>query len=271
MDKLLADSGRLLLLGNEAIARGLIEAGVGLAATYPGTPSSEVGGILEDIASQAGMYFEYSTNEKVAMEVAGAAAASGVRSFAFMKHVGLNVASDAFMTLSYTGVRAGMVIMSADDPSCHSSQNEQDNRFYAKLGLFPMVEPSTPTEARDMLVEAFRISELLGTPVLFRTTTRVNHARGVVDLNKAPAPLRKGKFEKDPQRFVTVPAHARLGRIEQLKRMERALKLSEGSPLNFIVGSSRVGVITSGVTYTYAREWLEDCGDPQAGLHQSSA
>jgi indolepyruvate ferredoxin oxidoreductase, alpha subunit len=258
LDKLLADSGRLLLLGNEAIARGLIEARVGLATTYPGTPSSEVGGILEDIASQAGMYFEYSTNEKVAMEVGGAAAASGVRSFVFMKHVGLNVASDAFMTLSYTGVRAGMVIMSADDPSCHSSQNEQDNRFYAKLGLFPMVEPSTPAEARDMLVEAFRISEALGTPVLFRTTTRVNHARGAVDLHNALVPVRKGRFEKDPQRFVTVPAHARLGRIEQLKRMDQALKESEASPLNFVVGSSRVGVITSGVTYTYAREWLED-------------
>ena len=187
MDRLLADSGRLLLLGNEAIARGLIEAGVGVAATYPGTPSSEVGGVLEDIASQAGMYFEYSTNEKVAVEVAGAAAASGVRSFAFMKHVGLNVASDALMTLAYTGVRAGMVVMTADDPSCHSSQNEQDNRYYAKLGLLPMLEPSTPAEAKDMVVEGFRISELLGTPVLLRTTTRVNHARGAVGLSKARA------------------------------------------------------------------------------------
>ena len=258
MDKLLGNGGRLLLLGNEAIARGLIEAGVGFASTYPGTPSSEVGGILEDIAADAGMYFEYSVNEKVALEVAGAAAASGVRSFAFMKHVGLNVASDPFMTLSYTGVRAGMVIMSADDPSCHSSQNEQDNRYYAKLGLYPLVEPSTPAEARDMLVEAYRISELLGAPVLFRTTTRVNHARGAVDLHPAPKPVAKGRFDKDPQRFVTVPANARLGRLEQLKRMEKALKLSEASQLNYVVGSSRTGVITSGVTYTYAREWLED-------------
>jgi indolepyruvate ferredoxin oxidoreductase alpha subunit len=258
LDKLLAESGRLLLLGNEAIARGLIEAGVGLAATYPGTPSSEVGGILEDIASAAGMYFEYSTNEKVAVEVAGAAAASGVRSFAFMKHVGLNVASDAFMTLSYTGVRAGMVVMSADDPSCHSSQSEQDNRFYAKLGLVPMLEPSTPAEARQMVLEGFRISEQLGTPVLLRTTTRVNHARGVVEMMKGKAPVRKGQFDKDPQHFVTVPANARVDRIEQLKRMERALKMSEASTLNFVVGSSVVGVITSGVTYTYAREWLDD-------------
>lgn len=258
MDRLLGNGGRLLLLGNEAIARGLIEAGVGFASTYPGTPSSEVGGILENIASDAGMYFEYSVNEKVAVEVAGAAAASGVRSFVFMKHVGLNVASDAFMTLSYTGVRAGMVVMTADDPSCHSSQNEQDNRYYAKLGLYPMMEPSTPAEARDMLVEAYRVSEIIGAPVLFRTTTRVNHARGAVELRPAARPVRKGRFDKDPQKFVTVPANARLMRLEQLKRMEKALRLSEASQLNFIVGCSRIGVITSGVTYTYAREWLED-------------
>ena len=258
MERLLANSGRLLLLGNEAIARGLIEAGVGVAATYPGTPSSEIGGVLEKIAAPAGMYFEYSVNEKVAVEVAGAAAVSGVRSFAFMKHVGLNVASDAFMTLSYTGVRAGMVIMTADDPSCHSSQNEQDNRYYAKLGLYPMLEPSTPAEAKDMVVESFRLSELLKAPVLLRTTTRVNHARGAVDLKKASPPMREGHFDKDPQRFVPVPANARLGRMEQLKRMERATKMSEGSSLNFVVGSSRTGVVTSGVTYTYAREWLKD-------------
>lgn len=258
MDKLLADSGRLLLLGNEAITRGLIEAGVGLAATYPGTPSSEVGNLLEDLAPQAGMYFEFSVNEKVAVEVAGAAAVSGVRSFAFMKHVGVNVASDALLALATTGVRAGMVVMSADDPSCHSSQSEQDNRYYAKLGLLPMLEPSTPAEARDMVLEAYRLSELLSVPVLLRTTTRVNHARGAVDLHRALKPQAKGHFDKDPQRFVTVPANARRLRLEQLKRTERALKLSEASTLNYVLGSSRIGVITSGVAYTYAREWLED-------------
>ena len=259
MDRLLADSGRLLLLGNEAIARGLFEAGVGLAATYPGTPSSEVGKVLEDLAAPAGMYFEYSVNEKVALEVAGAAAISGVRSFVFMKHVGMNVASDALMTLACTGVRAGMVVMTADDPSCHSSQSEQDNRYYAKLGLLPMLEPSSPAEARDMVLEGYRLSELLSVPVILRTTTRVNHARGPVDLRKAPKPVAKGVFEKDPQRFVTVPANARTLRIEQLKRMEHALKLSESSTLNYILGTnSRVGVIASGVAFTYAREWLKD-------------
>ncbi len=258
MERLLENSGRQLLLGNEAIVRGLIEAGVGLAATYPGTPSSEVGLVLEDIAKEAGLYFEYSTNEKVSVEVAGAAAVSGVRSFAFMKHVGLNVASDAFMTLSYTGVRGGMVVMSADDPSCHSSQDEQDNRYYSKLALVPMLEPSTPSEAKDMIIEAYRLSEVIGCPILFRTTTRVNHARGAVELGKRVPPSIKGRFERDPKRFVPIPAHARLGRLEQLKRMEKAQRLSEASPLNFTTGSGRTGVITSGVSYTYVREWVRD-------------
>ncbi|MFP4197926.1 MAG: indolepyruvate ferredoxin oxidoreductase subunit alpha, partial [Methanomassiliicoccales archaeon] len=255
---MLSNTGKLLLLGNEAIARGCMEAGVGVASTYPGTPSSEVGGVLERVAHLAGMYFEYSTNEKVAMEVSGAAASSGVRSFAFMKHVGLNVASDAFVTLGYTGVRAGMVVMSADDPSAHSSQNEQDNRYYAKLALVPMLEPSTPGEARDMLLEAFDLSEELGAPVLLRTTTRVNHARGVVPLNPLPGIRAKGSFEKDPSRFVCIPAHARLDRKAQLERLERAKVLAEGSPLNRVEGKGDVGVITSGVSYTYAKEWLRE-------------
>lgn len=250
--------GKLLLLGNEAIARGSLEAGAGVAATYPGTPSSEVGGVLEEVADRAGMYFEYSTNEKVAMEVCGAAAASGVRSFAFMKHVGLNVASDAFMTLGYTGVRAGMVVLTADDPSSHSSQNEQDNRYYSKLALVPMLEPSTPNEAKEMMIQAFEISEQLESPVLFRTTTRVNHARGVVSLGRIPDINSKGDFQKDTQRFVTVPAHARIGRERQLEREKRALELSERSSLNFRVGMGDIGVITSGVSYTYVREWLDD-------------
>ena len=195
MEKLLADSGRILLLGNEAIARGLIEAGCGVAATYPGTPSSEIGGVLDDIADKVGMYFEYSVNEIVAMEVAAAAAVSGVRSFAFMKHVGLNVASDAFMTLSYVGVKAGMVVLTADDPSIHSSQSEQDNRYYAKFGLVPMLEPTTPAECKDMIIEAFELSEKLHSPVLVRTTTRVNHARGAVSLSRPRKIERKGVFE----------------------------------------------------------------------------
>ena len=258
MEKLLADSGRILLLGNEAIARGLIEAGCGVAATYPGTPSSEIGGVLDDVADKVGMYFEYSVNEIVAMEVAAAAAVSGVRSFAFMKHVGLNVASDAFMTLSYVGVRAGMVILTADDPSIHSSQSEQDNRYYAKFGLVPMLEPTTPAECKDMIIEAFKLSEKLHSPVLVRTTTRVNHARGAVNLSRPKKMQKKGVFEKDPAHLVTVPANARRDRIDQLERIKKAQELSEISPLNYITGSGSDGIITSGVSYTYAAEYIEN-------------
>ena len=268
MADILCDEGRALLLGNEAITRGLIEAGVRFASTYPGTPSSEVGNILERISQDAGMYFEFSVNEKVALETSAAAAVSGIRSFAFMKHVGLNAAADPLMTLAYSGVRGGMVIMTADDPSAHSSQNEQDNRFYAPLSLMPMVEPSTPAEAKEMVKEAFRISEELSMPVLFRTTTRVNHARGVVDFGPRLDTPAKGRFEKDDRRFVCVPANARLNRIELLKRNEKALRMSEESPLNYVCGdtSSDIGIITSGVSFTYVSEFVKDAAVLKLGF-----
>ncbi len=266
MNRILAEGDRELFLGNEAITRGCLEAGVKVTATYPGTPSSEIGLILEEIASDLGVYFEYSINEKVALELCGAAAASGLRSFAFMKHVGLNVASDAFMTLAYTGVRGGLVVLSADDPSAHSSQNEQDNRYYAKLALVPMLEPSTPAEAKQMTVEAFRLSEELGSPILLRTTTRVNHARGIVPLGRMVKSEVKGHFEKDPSRFVVVPAVARMNRIALLKRNERARELSEASPLNYVVGKGDIGIITSGIAFTYAREWLEEVAILKVGF-----
>jgi len=257
-DRILASEGKLLLLGNEAIARGCVEAGVSVAATYPGTPSSEIGTVLERVADDVGLFFEYSVNEKVAMEVCGAASASGLRSFAFMKHVGLNVASDPFMTLAYAGIGGGMVVLSADDPSCHSSQDEQDNRFFAKFANVPMLEPSTPREAKEMVLEAFRISEQLEVPVLLRTTTRVSHARGVVPLGPMPEARPRGRFEKDPRRFVMVPAHARSNRLRLLERSGRALKLSERSELNFVAGKGETGIMTSGVSYTYVGEFLKD-------------
>ncbi len=257
MPNLLADGGRQLLLGNEAITRGLIEAGVGFASTYPGTPSSEVGNILEKISSDAGMYFEFSTNEKVAMEVSAAAASSGVRSFVFMKHVGLNVAADPMMTLAYAGVRGGMLIMSADDPSCHSSQNEQDNRYYSTLALLPMMEPSTPQEAKEMVKEAYRVSEELTLPLIFRTTTRVNHARGVVELGDKAEVKKIGHFDKDVARFVNIPAYAKMNRVRLLDLYKKAQELSEASPLNFTEGSGEMGVITSGVSYTYVKEFVK--------------
>ncbi len=256
MSDLLTDGGKHLLLGNEAIVRGLFEAGVGFASTYPGTPSSEIGNLLERLSQDAGMYFEFSDNEKIAVEVSAAAASAGVRSFVFMKHVGLNVAADPMMTLAYSGVRGGMLILTADDPSAHSSQNEQDNRFYAKLSLLPMLEPSTPMEAKAMVPEAYRISEELGLPVIFRTTTRVNHARGPVDFGQRTVPVTKGHFDKDFVRFVNVPANARVNRKRLLGLNDRALEISESSPLNFVEGEGEVGIITSGVSYTYVKEAL---------------
>ena len=245
-----------LLLGNDAVTRGLVEAGVRVASTYPGTPSSEVGNNLEKIAADNGMYFEFSSNEKIAMEVAAAAASSGLRSFVFMKHVGLNVAADPMLTLAYSGVTGGMLIMSADDPSAHSSQNEQDNRYYATLALLPMIEPSTPAEAKDMIVAGFDISEELTLPIIFRTTTRVNHARGIVNIGDVKVTKEKGHFVKDTKRFVNVPANARLNRIRLLELNKKAAEMSEKSKLNFIEGDSDIGVITSGVGYTYAKECL---------------
>ena len=256
MANLLSEGGKQLLLGNEAITRGLIEAGVGFASTYPGTPSSEIGNILEKISSDAGIYFEFSTNEKVAVEVSAAAASSGVRSFVFMKHVGLNVAADPMMTLAYAGVRGGMLIMSADDPSAHSSQNEQDNRYYSTLALMPMMEPSTPAEGRSMVAEAYRVSEELEMPLLFRTTTRMNHARGIVEFGPIAERKTAGHFDRDVKRFVNIPAFARLNRIVILEKYRKAAELSEASPLNFVEGEGDIGIIASGVSYTYVKEFV---------------
>ena len=184
MHKLLVDrpGEKMLLLGNEAIARGAIEAGVAVGTTYPGTPSSEISLNFFHISQESDLYFEYSTNEKVALEVAAATANSGVRTMCMMKHVGVNVAADALMTLAYVGVRGGLVLVSADDPFMFSSQNEQDNRYYGKLSGLPILEPSSVEEAKEMVGYAFDLSEALQEPVIFRTTTRINHSTGIVTL-----------------------------------------------------------------------------------------
>lgn len=248
------------MLGNEAIARGAIEAGVSVATTYPGTPSSEIGEALSRVARSLDLYFEYSTNEKVALETAAGASIAGLRAFTFMKHVGLNVASDPFVTLATTGVRGGMVVLTADDPSAHSSQNEQDNRYYSLLANVPMLEPSDPAEAKEMVRLAFDISEELELPILVRTTTRVNHARAPVSFG----PLRHRNvvdgFERDPFRFVTVPLVARRRHPWLLEQMKKAREMSETSKLNRIEGDGDVGIITSGVAYTYAVEASEALG-----------
>ena len=223
MHKLLSDTPgeKLWLLGNEAIARGAIEAGVAFATTYPGTPSSEISLNLFQMYQESDLYFEYSANEKVALEVAAGAANSGLRTMCIMKHVGLNVAADPLMTLAYVGVKGGMVILTADDPSMFSSQNEQDNRYYAKLSGLPMLEPSSVAEAKEMVAAAFDLSEKLQEPVLFRTTTRINHSTGVVTLGNIGECVTRGNFTKDPINLVVVPAVARNLHVKLLKNYEQ--------------------------------------------------
>jgi len=260
MHKLLEDcpGKKLFLLGNEAIARGALEAGVAVVTAYPGTPSSEISMYFFDISQETDLYFEYSTNEKVALEVAAATANSGVRSMCVMKHVGLNVAADALMTLAYLGVKAGLVIICADDPFMFSSQNEQDNRYYAKLSGLPMIEPSSVQESREMVQYAFELSETLQEPVIFRTTTRINHSTEVVPLGKISQRKISGDFEKDPFSYVAVPAVSRNLHAKLLKNIEKAEKLSDNSKYNLIKDGSDLGIICNGVSYLYVVDAIRE-------------
>jgi len=251
---------RALLLGNEAIARGSLEAGISVVTTYPGTPASEIGDAISEIAPEAGVYMEYSINEMVAVEVAAGAANCGVRALSAMKHVGLNVAADALMTLAYMGVKGGYVIVTADDPECYSSQNEQDNRFYALFSNLPCLEPSDSQEAKDMTVSAIEISEKLELPVLLRTTTRVSHTRGPVTYGKLTKPNLKGEFVRDAKRMVLVPANSRPMHTVLLQKVERAKEISETSPYNLVVRkgkNTKLGVVSSGAAFNYAIEALD--------------
>ncbi len=265
MDKVLEakPGSKILLLGNEAIARGALESGLSVATTYPGTPASEIGDTLARVSAKAGIYFEYSTNEKVATEVAIGAAASGLRAMVSMKHVGVNVASDPLMTFAYTGTRGGFVLVTADDPSCHSSQNEQDNRFYALFGGFPLFEPASPQECYDMTKRAFHVSEELGQPVILRTTTRVAHIRGPVKVGDIAVGPKKGEFVKEPSRFVTVPAVARARHLVLLEQLSKAEQMAEGSEFNFIVkvnGGGKRGIVTSSAASNHALDAPRDMG-----------
>ena len=260
MHKLLENSPgeKKFYLGNEAIARGALEAGVAVATTYPGTPSSEISMNFFDISKETDLYFEYSTNEKVALEVAAASANCGIRSMCIMKHVGLNVAADALMTLAYLGVKSGLVIVCADDPFMFSSQNEQDNRYYAKLSGLPMVEPSSVEEAKEMVQYAFELSEQLSEPVIFRTTTRINHSTAVVPLGEIPNRHLKGDFKKDPFSYVAVPAVSRNLHVKLLKNLDAAAKLSDASPYNLVEAKGDYGIICNGVSYLYAKDALKE-------------
>lgn len=255
-DFLLGSEGkREFLLGNEAVVRGLYEAGVSVAATYPGTPSSEIGDILFEIGKNMGMKFEFSTNEKVAMEVAAAAAQTGVRSFVFMKHVGLNVAMDSFISIPGTGVKGGMVILSADDPSMHSSQNEQDNRFLGKFAKVVVLEPSSPQEMKDFIVNAFDISEEIGQPVLIRSVTRVSHVRGPVAYS-APRKRGEGKFKRDLS-MVLLPENAYAAQVTISRRLERFTELGNFQKFTVTEGEGSDLIITSGSAYNYVGEALD--------------
>jgi indolepyruvate ferredoxin oxidoreductase, alpha subunit len=251
---------RRLFLGNEAIVRGALEAGVAFATTYPGTPASEIGDRFYQISQESDLYFEYSTNEKVALEVAAGAAASGLRAMCSMKHVGVNVAADTLMTLAYSGVKGGLVLVSADDPSLFSSQNEQDNRYYAKLSGLPMLEPASAQEAKDMTRYGFELSERLGLPVILRTTTRINHSRGVVELGELRPRQRQGHFTKNPFRYVMVPAVARQAHGILLEQQAVAGGEAETCPFNSLTGNGPWGIVTSGVSYSYVKDAVTDLG-----------
>lgn len=256
MHKLLANDpgAQMLMLGNEAIARGAVEAGVAFGSTYPGTPSSEISLNLFQISQQSDLYFEYSTNEKVALEVAAGAANAGLRTICMMKHVGLNVAADPLMTLAYVGVKAGLVILSADDPFMFSSQNEQDNRYYAKLSGLPMLEPSTVAEAKEMVVYAFDLSEKLQEPVILRTTTRINHSNALVTLGKIQPPQTRGDFKKDPLGYVAVPAVSRQLHVKLLENLDKAEAIAQECEYNHILGDGPLGVICNGVSLNYVQD-----------------
>jgi indolepyruvate ferredoxin oxidoreductase alpha subunit len=247
---------KLFLSGNEAIARGAYEAEVHVASGYPGTPSTE---ILENLCRYKGIYTEWAPNEKVAVEVALGASFAGVRAMATMKHVGLNVAADPLFTSAYTGVRGGLVIVTADDPAMHSSQNEQDNRNYAFAAKVPMLEPSDPAEAKEYTKIAFALSEKFDTPVLLRSTTRVSHVKGLVPLGRQTRSKVKPEIVKMPQKFVMLPANARKRRIEIEKRMKKVRSFVEQFPENIIEwGNKKRGFITSGVSYHYVKEAFPD-------------
>jgi indolepyruvate ferredoxin oxidoreductase alpha subunit len=240
------------LSGNEALALGAYDAGLAVAAAYPGTPSTE---ILQYLARHSDIYTECSTNEQVAMEVAMGAAYAGVRTLAAMKHVGLNVASDAFMAAATTGIVGGMVVISADDPGIHSSQNEQDNRHYAELAKVPLLEPADSQESYDLMAHAFDISERFDTPVLVRVTTRLSHSQSVVETGRRTGREEPSGFRHDAQKYVMLPTSARRRRPVIEERLSRLTEYAGAFTFNQATMADRgLGIITSGVAYQYARE-----------------
>ena len=244
-----------LLIGNEAVARGLYEGGLRVASSYPGTPSTE---ITECIAKYDDVYSEWAPNEKVAMEVAVGSSIAGARSFCAMKHVGLNVAADPLFTASYTGVNAGMVIAVADDPGMHSSQNEQDSRHYAKAAKMLMLEPSDSEECLEYAKAAYELSEKFDTPVILRLTTRVAHSRSIVNIGERND-IGVKEYVKNPGKYVMMPAMAKKRHIVVEDRMVAEREWAETASINTVeYNDKKIGVISSGICYQYAKEALGD-------------
>jgi indolepyruvate ferredoxin oxidoreductase, alpha subunit len=253
-----------IMSGNEAVARGAYEAGVSFASAYPGTPSTE---ILETIAKEyPKIHSEWTPNEKVALEVAAGASYAGARAMAIMKHVGVNVAADPLMTLPYTLIRGGIVLVSADDPELFSSQNEQDNRHYARFAKIPMLEPSTSQEAMDFTKEAFTLSEEFGTLVMVRTTTRISHSMGIVEHGN-PLEQRSPSLERHPAEWVMLPANARRRHPVIEERILTLKKYSNSTDLNTIeMADTSLGIISSGVAYQYAKEAFPNASFLKLGM-----
>jgi indolepyruvate ferredoxin oxidoreductase alpha subunit len=251
---------RACLLGNLGIVRGALEAGVQFFSCYPGTPSSEVGDTFARIAEEAGVQFEYSINEKIAVEVAFAACLTGARAMCSMKHLGLNYANDPVSTMPYIGVNGGMVIVSAGDPSAITSPNEQDQRHFNRFLYYPIFDPATPEDALRMTRYAFEFSEATRLPVIIRPTTRVCHSSGVVELGPLPSKRNEIRFTKNPPRYTPIPGNARRMRKElavHWREAEEQLAASEFFPC---AGSGKFGIVASGVAYAYAAQVIEDLG-----------
>lgn len=256
-----------ILLGNEAVARGAYEAGVKVISSYPGTPSTE---ITESAAAYERIHCEWSTNEKVGLEVAIGASIRGARAMSCMKHVGVNVAADPLFTASYIGVNGGLLVVAADDPGMHSSQNEQDSRHYARAAKVPMLEPSDSQECKDFIIKAFELSEKYDTPVMLRLHTRVSHSRSLVELNE-PSDIRVMSYEKNVGKYVMMPGMAIKRHVEVEKRMiavaDDSSDVSTGTGLHKeIINSSDLGIITSGAVYNYVREALPDASVLKLGM-----
>jgi indolepyruvate ferredoxin oxidoreductase alpha subunit len=252
-----------LMIGNEAIARGAYEAGASVATAYPGTPSTE---IVSNFARYQDVYAEWAPNEKVALEVGIGASIGGARTLVAMKHVGINVAADPLYTVAYTGVNGGLVIVSADDPGMHSSQNEQDNRGYGKFAKLPVIEPSDSQEAKDYTALAFDISEQFDTPVMLRVTTRLSHSQTLVEEGERGERVLKD-YKKNAPKYVMLPGYAKGRHVEVEKRMVALSEYAETTPLNRIEwGDKNLGIITSGVAYQYVREALPNVSVLKLGM-----